>query len=194
MSNYFERLAAEAFRAGVTPRTKESLAWFRRRSHKMNSLNRESLLMEKPLIRTKNEIVGTMNFFWYDPKHKDTLPYYDRFPLIIVVGPATDGFYGINMHYLPPLLRAKLFDGLMRITNNKRFDETTRFKATYGFLKGMKSLRYFKPAFKHYLTAHVRSQFSTVSATEWEIAIMLPVADFKKSSRSNVYRDSRKNI
>jgi hypothetical protein len=62
--------------------------------------------------------IGKMYTFFYDPKHKETLPYYDLFPLIFVVGPAAGGFLGINLHYLPPVLRAKLMDSLYQILNN----------------------------------------------------------------------------
>ena len=60
-----------------------------------------------------------MNMFFYDPKHKDTLPYYDRFPLSVIIGPAKGGFYGLNLHYLPPVLRAKMLDALMDIATIK---------------------------------------------------------------------------
>jgi hypothetical protein len=41
--------------------------------------------------------VGSMQMFFYDPKTKETLPYYDTFPLVVVVGPAEGGFYGLNL-------------------------------------------------------------------------------------------------
>jgi hypothetical protein len=194
MSNYFERLAAEAFRAGVAPRTKSSMDWFRRRSHKMNKLNRNTLMEEKELIKTKKEIIGSMAFFHYDPKHKDTLPYYDRFPLTVIVGPAKGGFYGLNLHYLPPILRAKLLDALQSITNNRRYDESTKFALSYKLLKSISKYRYFKPCFKHYLSVQVKSNFSMVQAPDWEIAVFLPVADFRKAGRNTVYKDSRKML
>ena len=30
-------------------------------------------------------IIGSMQMFFYDPKYKDTLPYYDKFPLAIIL-------------------------------------------------------------------------------------------------------------
>ena len=54
---------------------------------------------------------GTLNMFLYTAKTPTSkLPYYDRFPLIFVTGMDRNGFTGMNLHYLPPLLRAKLFD------------------------------------------------------------------------------------
>jgi len=135
-----------------------------------------------------------MNMFFYDPKTKDTLPFYDRFPLVIIVGPAEKGFYGLNLHYLPPILRAKLLDGLLDITNNKKYDETTKFQISYNMLNSSAKMRYFKPCFKHYLTQHVRSRLGRVPAPEWEIATFLPTASWEKSNSANVYKQSRKMI
>jgi hypothetical protein len=194
MSNIFQRLELQAFRAGITPRTKESREWFRKKIKNMRSIKREALMKEDPLKQTGQEIVGNMYMFFYDPKHKDTLPYYDTFPLVIVVGPAEGGFYGLNLHYLPPILRAKMLDALMDITSNNKFNDSTRFKMSYELLVKSSKLKYFQPCFKHYLNEHVQSKFSMVPAPEWEIATFLPTADFRKANSKKVYYDSKKMI
>ena len=191
MSKIFDTLSQEAFRAGVTPRTAESRKWFRQRARDLRGINRNALMGELP---TGGDIVGTMQMFFYDPKTKDTLPYYDTFPLVVVVGPAEGGFYGLNLHYLPPVLRAKMLDALMDIATSKK-SPTAKFDITYDRLKGMSSMRYFKPCFKHYLTAHVKSQFARVPAPEWEIATFLPIAQFEKIPNAlTAYKDSRKML
>lgn len=194
MSNIFQNLELQAFRAGITPRTKESREWFRKKIKSLKTINRESLMKEDPLKQTNQEIVGSMYMFFYDPKHKDTLPYYDTFPLVVVVGPAEGGFYGLNLHYLPPILRAKMLDALMDITTNTKFNNSTRFKMSYELLAKTAKLKYFKPCFKHYLNEHVKSKFAMVPAPEWEIATFLPTANFEKANATQVYKDSRKNI
>jgi hypothetical protein len=194
MSNIFQRLELQAFRAGITPRTKESREWFRKKIKNMRSIKREALMKEDPLKQTGQEIVGSMYMFFYDPKHKDTLPYYDTFPLVVVVGPAEGGFYGLNLHYLPPILRAKMLDALMDITTNTKFNSSTRFKMSYELLVKTSKLKYFKPCFKHYLNEHVQSKFAMVPAPEWEIATFLPTADFRKANSKKVYYDSKQMI
>lgn len=194
MSNIFQRLELQAFRAGITPRTKESRDWFRSKIKNMRSIKREALMKEDPLKQTSQEIVGGMYMFFYDPKHKETLPYYDTFPLVIVVGPAEGGFYGLNLHYLPPILRAKMLDALMDITTNTKFNDSTRFKMSYELLVKTSKLKYFEPCFKHYLNEHVKSKFAMVPAPEWEIATFLPTADFRKANSKKVYYDSKKMI
>ena len=194
MSNIFLRLELQAFLAGITPRTKESREWFRKKIKNLRSINREALMKEDPLKQTGQEIVGGMYMFFYDPKHKDTLPYYDTFPLVIVVGPAEGGFYGLNLHYLPPILRAKMLDALMDITSNTKFNDSTRFKMSYELLVKSSKLKYFQPCFKHYLNDQVKSKFAMVPAPEWEIATFLPTAQFKKANSKKVYFDSQKMI
>ena len=194
MSNLFYNMEMEAFRSGITPRTKESMDWFRRKAQAMRSVNRNSLMKEDPIQLRNRGVVGNMYMFFYDPKTKEKLPYYDSFPLVVVVGPAEGGFYGLNLHYLPPVLRAKMLDSLIGITNNRIYDDSTRFQVKYSTLKRAASLKYYKPCFKHYLNSQVRSRFAYVEPPEWEIATFLPTADFQKSSKNAVYKDSRKMI
>jgi len=196
MSNLFATLEYEAFRAGINPRTKEAQDWFRKKAQQMRRINRNELLQDKQvkLVNRQNPLIGSMNMFFYDPKHKDTLPYYDRFPLTIIVGPAEKGFYGLNLHYLPNVLRAKFLDALLDITNNKKYDESTRFQVSYKMLQASSKMRYFKPCYKHYLTQHVKSRMARVEAPEWEIAAFLPTADFEKSNKGSIYADSRKML
>ena len=193
MSNLFYNLEMEAFRNGITPRTKESMDWFRRKAQAMRRVNRNQIMKEEPIELRSRQVIGNMYMFFYDPKTKDQLPYYDRFPLVVVVGPAEGGFYGLNLHYLPPVLRAKMLDGLIDITNNRIYDETTRFNVRYNTLKRASRLKYYKPCFKHYLNSQVRSRFAYVQPPEWEIATFLPTADFS-TNKNSVYRDSRKMI
>jgi len=196
MSNLFKTLEIEAFRAGVTPRTKESREWFRKKSQQLRRVNRSQLMKEEELelrnrVGTKGNLVGNMYMFFYDPKLKKELPYYDAFPLVIVIGPAKGGFMGLNLHYLPPTLRARFLDSLLDITNNKKYDDSTRFQLSYSLLRRAAKYKYFKPCIKHYLNDHVRSRFALVPAPEWEIATFLPTADWRKSSANKVYSDSR---
>jgi hypothetical protein len=191
MSNLFQKLELAAFRKGITPRTAESRAWFQKQAGYLGRINNNALLKEPALKTESDQIPGGMFMYFYDPKTKDTLPYYDKFPLTIIVGPAAGGFTGLNLHYLPMQLRAKLLDALMDITSDKKYDDKTKFNVSYNMLKKASSMRYFKPCFKRYLTANVKSRFARVPASEWEIATFLPTASFEKASKTAVWADSR---
>jgi hypothetical protein len=138
--------------------------------------------------RNNKPFYGRMNMFFYDPKHKKTLPYYDTFPLVLPLEMYSDGFLGINFHYLPIPLRIKLLDKLVDYSNNTNFDESTKLVVDYSKLK---SLRIIKPTLHRYLAGQTKSQFRRIDADEFMIAALLPVQRFKKSSASEVWKDSR---
>ena len=192
VSKVFDELLAQGVRSGQIPaRTQQSRDWFRTAAKK-TKVTPESVIRSER-TRFKNRVtMGKMYLFNYDPKHKATLPYYDRYPLIFPVQPADGGFYGINMHYLPHVLRARLMDALYSLSSNRRYDEKTRLKLSYNILNSVTKYKAFKPTFKRYLTNHVRSRFIEISSSEWDIALMMPLQKFAKASAGEVWRDSRK--
>jgi hypothetical protein len=190
VASLFDQLESEAFRKGITARSKEANVWFQKKAKELGPIGK-TVLSDDRLLDGQQTRPGDMVMYIYDPKLKATLPYYDTFPLSIVVGPAKDGFYGINLHYLPPKVRAIFLDKLGDIVSNKKFNATTKFRITYNLLKATKNYKYFKPCFKHYLTKHVSSKIMKVNAAEWNIAIFLQTAKFKKASEGKVWADSR---
>jgi len=141
--------------------------------------------------RNNKPFYGRMNMFFYDPKHKKTLPYYDTFPLVLPLEIYPDGFLGINFHYLPIPLRIKLLDKLVDYSNNTNFDESTKLVVDYSRLK---SLSIIKPTLHRYLAGQTKSQFRRIDADEFMVAALLPVQRFKKASASAVWKDSRSMI
>lgn len=194
MASIFQQLELEAFRKGIKPRTAESIKWFRRKAGAMRGIRSSQLMQEEPIELKNRQIIGSMFMYYYQPKHRETLPYYDSFPLSIIVDRVEGGFTGLNLHYLPAVLRAKFLDGLMDITNNKTYDDTTKFMARYNTLQKVSKLKYYKPCFKRYLSKQVRSRFAYVPPPEWEIATFLPTAQWNKAGQGEIYRDSRKMI
>jgi hypothetical protein len=139
--------------------------------------------------------IGKMYMFVYDPKHKLTLPYYDTFPLVFPICPksgsgGTPGMLGLNMHYLPPGLRARFMDNLYTLINNDKYDSTTKLNLVYGTLKAYSQYRYFKPCIHHYLFPFVRSPFINISPKAWDYTLMLPLARFQKKSQDYVWLES----
>lgn len=122
--------------------------------------------------------IGQMFMFLYDPKHKDTLPIYDRFPLVFPINFYTDGFLGINMHYLSRGGRAALMDALYMTINNSKNDKTTRLRINYDVLNNSIRMRSFKPCVKRYLSVHVVQNFIYIEPNNWDKALMLPTERF----------------
>lgn len=194
MASLFDTLQAQAFRAGVTGRTKESIQWFQDKVQGLNRPSVASLMSDDALDPQGNSVIGEMYMYMYDPKLKKTLPYYDRFPLTIMVDEAPGGFYGINLHYLPPDIRAIFLDKLLNLGPKNPKPNSRLTKMRYDLLKGSTKYREFKPCFKHYLAKHVKSKFVRVPITEWEIATFLPVEQFRKANKNTVWTESKKRI
>ena len=191
----FEDILKEAAEKGLVPENiEDSAAWYRAKSEKLGkNLTPNKLLRDSERLR-KRLTIGRMYFFFYDPKHKATLPYYDRFPMVFPIERKPGGFLGINLHYLPLELRAELMDSLMTIRNNDKFDDTTKLIVTYKILKRAQKFKAFRPCLKMYLNNHVQSQFLRIESSEWNIALFLPVERFRKADKKTVWRDSRNKI
>ena len=166
--------------------------WFREKvkqasaSARMRAVTPTQLLKRQEATDTE---LGQMLFYKYDPKFAKKLPYWDMYPLVFPFEKAKGGFYGLNLHYIPPRERAVLMDELNSYVTNKKYDATTRLKLSYDLLKGFGRAI---PCVKRYLGTNVRSNTVRIDADEWEIAIFLPVERFQKEKKSVVWNDSRK--
>lgn len=184
-------------REGINPLTKKSREWFidllmsGELQGNANQLRRSRLTKSVGTPR-----IGRMYTFKYNPKYKDTLPYYDIFPLIILADLPKQGkgFYGLNLHYLRPNERAIFLSQLEKTysTTKGKLTENTKLLITYDKLKASSKMRRFKPTFKRYLPSKVQSNIVEIPPEYWEVAMFLPTQSFRKASTSAVWSDSRK--
>ena len=166
--------------------------WFREKVKQAGASARMKAVTPNQLLRRQpddNILLGKMFFYKYDPKFAKKLPYWDMYPLVFPFERAPGGFYGLNLHYIPPRDRAVLMDNLNQYASNNKYDQTTRLELSYRLLK-----RYGRavPCVKRYLGDRIVSQTVRIDADEWEIAIFLPVERFQKASKGEVWKDSRR--
>jgi len=205
IGSFLDRLK-DVFRKKEVPREQEqSVQWLRAHLDNFGSYTRK-MSPKKTLKEIETEkrevagiaqksVVGQMFMYYYSAKHYDTLPYWDRFPLSIIVSEAKGGFYALNLHYIPIVYRAKLFDALLdTLTTNQIVNEKSRLAITYNLLKNTQKYKYFRPCFKHYLTQHVKSKAYWIHPEDWWRTIFLENAQWQKASRTTVYFDARKMI
>lgn len=193
----FQKIADRGTAMGITDtNTVDARDWFRANAKKISTVNDKRIMKDKERLTNKmtRYSIGRMFMFYYDPKTKDQLPYYDRFPLIFPIELYADGFLGINLHYISPLLRAKLMNALYMTVNNKKYDDTTRLRINYSILKSASRFKYFEPCVKRYLFSHVRSRFYYVAPNEWDMALMLPTERFVGAQKAKVFRESARII
>ena len=169
--------------AGGRPK---STQWFRDKIKEFGTPNSADLIRDGK--RTSVPTFGLLNMFVYNPKLKDKLPYYDTFPLVLPIEEYSNGFLGINMHYLSMPIRIRLLDRLVDYSNNDKFDKSTSLNVDYSRLKKIDLI---KPCLKRYLASNVRTKFRKVEADEFMIATLLPVQRFKKQSDSHIFAKSR---
>lgn len=135
--------------------------------------------------------VGSMYMFIYDPKTKDKLPYYDRFPLVLPYEDAKGGFYGLNLHYLPYMLRGQLLGQLMTTASDRTIGPDTVMRYSWNVLRSASRFPAVKPTVKRYLYTHIKSRILKVNPEDWRTAIFLPVEQFEGASKQSVFNDSR---
>lgn len=124
-------------------------------------------------------VIGKMFFFKYDPKTKDKLPVYDIYPLIFPIEMYSDGFLGLNLHYLSVDERSFFLSRLKKYATATNITDKTRLRLSYDLVAGTAKLSSLsRPCVKRYLYSHVRSKFIEIPATEWDRAINLPTEQF----------------
>ncbi len=179
---------------GADPQQKSSWQWYRDKVGELFGKSKVGIKefgeMEGPVTRKS----GKMYMFAYSPKGKNTLPYYDRLPLVITLGWDRKYIHGLNLHYLPHVARQQLLIRLLDITNNDRYDETTRFKVTYDILIRGRRFKWFKPCYKRYLRKRVVSNMLFINPSDWTTAIYLPTESFVGASDTKVWVDSINKI
>lgn len=195
MATVFDNIITQGVRSGQIPaRTQEARDWFRDTAQKISRINERQLMRGDQSRLVTTPIVGSMYMYYYDPKWKEELTHYDRFPLVFPFRKVPGGFYGLNLHYLAPQLRARLMDGLYDYANNTRYDESTKIRMNYSLLTSISKLRYFEPCVKMYLDDHVRSKFMYIYPSEWDVALFLPTERFVKKSKTQVWAETKKML
>ena len=170
-----------------------SIDWYMRNVKNLVGarLSSSSVMSSDIGVQTTNLEIGSMYLYYYDPKWKDVLPFYDTFPLVLPFGPAPGGFYGINLHYLPYEVRAQVLGELLDYKTSKTLTPSTKIRMSYDLLKRIQHAAEVRPCIKHYLKPHVRSRFMKVNPEDWKAAIFLPVEGFVGATKEAVFRDSR---
>ena len=165
--------------------------WFADQAGQLNSTETDPFRMFKDVGAPT---IGKMYFFVYDPKTKNDLPYYDRFPLVIPLKRTPDGFIGLNLHYLPLRYRLIFLRKLLPFAIYNDEDEIKRLRITYPMLDASSKFKEFKPCIKQYLYPHIKSRILAVQHNEWDIAVFLPIQQFKKAQPREVWKDSIEEI
>ena len=170
----------------------KSISWFRAKIGEFGKPGPQDLIRDGR--RTKGVNFGTLNMFVYSPKHKNKLPSYDTFPLVLPIGGAAGGFLGLNFHYLPIPMRIKLLDRIV-IPETRAVNVLTQTGGVNGIVTDysqLKGIPMAKAIVKHYLAGYVKSDFRAITPEELVVAALLPVQRFQKGSAQEAYIETAK--
>ena len=170
--------------------TDKSFRWYQQQVKKLGNVSENQLMKETK--QTNSFVRGGMYLFVYNPKLKQSLPYYDMFPLVIPFKKMDEGFLGVNLHYVPYLARFKVLQDLNDLTTDNKLDEDTRVNLSWRLMESYSKLNPIKACVKHYLTNFVQSRFLSIPYPDWVIASQLPVENFQKKEKNFVWKETGK--
>jgi|TARA_R110002074_G_scaffold317811_1_gene488260 hypothetical protein len=175
----------------------DPVTWLREQAEQLRKDSPNKILNDG--MRTKRLLPGRMYMMRYNPINKQTLPYYDMFPVFFCMDVQDKYFSGLNLHYLPPLYRAELMDALYPFviapqTKGVDIGTTIRTRLSprvdYEFMKKRRPMMSFKPTWKRYNKKAVIGNFMYVPPVAWDSVMMLPIQRFRKAGINKVWRDS----
>lgn len=190
-----ENIISKAIKKNVLDaKSLSSFKWFRGKTQESVGNQTPEDFVRDSTRMTKEPLFGEMYHFYYEPKTAKTLPYYDKFPLVIPINEFRGGFLGLNLHYLNPKMRAAFFDVLSDFIIYDGINDVCLIAAKYHMLKSVNRYKYFKPCLKRYLYSHIRSNLIKIHSTEWDKVIFLPTERFMKENLTTIWQDSRDKI
>ena len=147
---------------------------------------------DRRIFRASQIKPGSLYCWFYNPKYRNRLPYYDRFPVAFILNMYRNGFLGINLHYLPVRQRAVL---MTRLVDNMLRKSSSGDYLDLQYRTLMNASRYaeVQPCIKRYLINQIQGQMIEIQPTEWMKAIFLPLESFAKQSRNFVWQQSRQS-
>lgn len=200
--NLFEKIQNLRAVSNIPERGRLAQDWFRQMVQSLFGTRRvrgkEEMLDadNAKLVPSSNSkfLSGRMFMFVYDPKSRMDLPYYDRFPLVLTLEHRGPNLLGLNLHYLPVLARARLFNSLLSFVTDDRYDSRTRIRATYQIIKKLSKLYPAMAIIKEYDIKYIRTRLLEVHPRDWEIALFLPTEAFEKKGKQTVWDDTQKQM
>lgn len=181
--------------ADIQMGSKKSLEWLGQKIAELRGTSNIPAGMSREKFRqVDNFRLGRLYCFYYDPKGKEDLPYYDRFPMVLAIEKYNDGFLGLNLHYLPFNYRLAFLGKLLKFAVQGEPGEIERLRVTYDILVASKRLKEFRPCIKRYLAGHIQSKILAIQPNEWDVAAMLPLQQFRGAKQQTVWQESLEQI
>jgi hypothetical protein len=163
---------------------KNSKAWFTSEAKRLAG-SREGKITSSTV---SHPVPGEMYMYYYDAKHKDTLPYWDKFPLVFPFRMLPDGFIGINLHYLHYKQRILLLDALQEIASSPRKSTSMKLSISYDILRQVAKNKKFEKCIHRYLYDHFRTPIKKIHSDNWLKASLIPNEMFVGETKEYIWK------
>lgn len=124
-----------------------------------------------------------MVLFKYDATHGNLNGYWDKYPIVLIVRPLPEHFFGFNLHYIEPVMRKKIIDTVYKIVSESMGSRELKFKYLYPFLDGLVKIKHFNHAYKNYNYANLESKFVIINHEYYDLVANLPIATLKSNKQ-----------
>lgn len=174
----------------------KSKTWFEQQARLLSRqrMTPATILKNDPTALSTIIIPGQMYMFMYDAVGKETLKFFDRFPLVFPFRITNEHIYALNMHYLQYDLRLRLMKRLMQFKTDDKFNDHTKLKFSWQLISGMSKFKLAEPCVKQYRKDQVLTPFVKIDSKDWFTALMLPVESFTGANKSAVWSTTKKAI
>ena len=130
---------------------------------------------------------GKIYAYIYDAKYKDTLPYWDKYPLIIFLGfgkskAGNDLMYGLNLHYISPKARQQFLEDLLKqYASTKTLTNSTKLNIDWSKVRGFSGA---EKMIKAYLPDHIKGTIVEIKPADWANVVLMPLQKFVSKGKS----------
>lgn len=137
---------------------------------------------------------GKIYAYIYDAKHKDTLDYWDKYPLVIYLGLGKHNLmYGLNLHYIPPKARQQFLEELLKqYASTPTITNSTKLKIDWSKVKGFHGA---DQMIKAYIPGNIKGPLVEIKPADWANVTLLPLQQFmskgKRFSAQKVWAASK---
>jgi hypothetical protein len=156
-----------------------SAEWFINEIQGINASAARRKMLGLKSRQAKYLVAGRMYLFTY---RAETIPVFDKYPLIFPFSKTGEHFYGINLHYVPIPMRIEIINKLSVFANNQSMSANVRLVMQWNMIKALSQSKNLgiENCVKMYRNDRVQSMFSEIPPSSWRHVATLSLEKWTK--------------
>lgn len=146
-----------------------------------NFISRDEINESITLKGKKHPPLCQIVLFEYGASVGNKEGYWDKYPIVIIVRPLEDHFFGFNIHYLNDEIRKKIISVITVLNKKASGNVSSAFRMIYPFLDGLVKMKVFNSAYKNYNYSNLKSKFVIIHPDHYHLVSNLPIATLKEN-------------